>query len=175
MALTAQGRIELYAGTPRNGWEAIERSWPALKRNGLFRVQAVRTTAYQIRASCGIGASRATPSGAAPLLATAERDAAAIAAERAPYSAPSAALITAGVAAARGDEAAAARELRTALAGFEACHMKLFAAATQRRLGEVVGGDEGRTLVQQANAWMTTHGIVKADRVTATLAPGFPD
>lgn len=175
MAITAQGRIELYAGTARQGWEAIERSWPALKRNGLFRVQAVRTTAHQIRATCGIGASRETPRGAAPLLATAERDAAAIAAERAPYTAPVAALIRAGVAAARGDEAAAARELRAALGGFDACHMKLFAAVTRRRLGEVVGGDEGRTLVQDANAWMAAHGVVNPSRTTAALAPGFPD
>ena len=175
MALTAQGRIELYAGTPRTGWEAVERSWPALKRTGLFRIQSVRITARQIRASCGVAASHTAPSGPAPLLAAAERDAAAIAAERAPYSAPTAALLTAGVAARRGDEAAAARALRVALAGFEACHMKLFLAVTQRRLGELVGGDEGRALVNQANTWMTTHRIVNADRMTATLAPGFPD
>ena len=175
MALTAQGRIELYAGTPRTGWEAVERSWPALKRTGLFRIQSVRITARQIRASCGVAASHTAPSGSAPLLAAAERDAAAIAAERAPYSAPTAALLTAGVAARRGDEAAAARALRVALAGFEACHMKLFLAVTQRRLGELVGGDEGRALVNQANTWMTTHRIVNADRMTATLAPGLPD
>ncbi len=175
MALTAQGRIELYAGTPRTGWEAVERSWPALKRTGLFRIQSVRITARQIRASCGVAASHTAPSGSAPLLAAAERDAAAIAAERAPYSTPTAALLTAGVAARRGDEAAAARALRVALAGFEACHMKLFLAVTQRRLGELVSGDEGRALVNQANTWMTTHRIVNADRMTATLAPGFPD
>jgi len=175
MALTAQGRIELYAGTPRNGWEAVERSWPALKRTGLFRIQSVRITARQIRASCGVAASHTAPSDSAPLLAAAERDAAAIAAERAPYSAPTAALLTAGVAARRGDEAAAARALRVALAGFEACHMKLFMAVTQRRLGELVGGDEGRALVSQANTWMTTHRIVNADRMAAALAPGFPE
>ncbi len=175
MATTAQGRIELYAGTPRNGWEAIERAWPALRRTGLFRIQSVRTTARQIRASCCIGASHTAPATAAPLLAAAERDAAAIAAERAPYCAPSAALLRAGVAAQRGNEAAAERALRAALAGFDACHMKLFRAVTGRRLGELVGGDEGRALVHQANAWMTAHGIVNADRMTATLAPGFPD
>ena len=175
MATTAQGRIELYAGTPRNGWEAIERAWPALRRTGLFRIQSVRTTARQIRASCCIGASHTAPATAAPLLAAAERDAAAIAAERAPYCAPTAALLRAGVAAERRDEAAAERALRAALAGFDACHMKLFLAGTGRRLGELVGGDEGRALVHQANAWMTAHGIVNADRMTATLAPGFPD
>ncbi len=175
MAMTAQGRIELYAGTPRNGWEAIARSWPALTRTGLFRIQSVRTASRQIRASCGIGASHTARGNAASLLAAAERDAAAIAAEHAPYCAPTAALLTAGVAAGRGDEDAAARALRAALVGFEACHMKLFLAVTRRRLGELVGGDEGRTLVHQANAWMTAHGIVNADRMTATLAPGFPE
>src|SRR5437667_123250 len=175
MAMTAQGRIELYAGTPRNGWEAIERAWPALRRTGLFRIQAARTTARQTRASCGIGASRTAHAGAASLLAAAERDAAAIAAERASYCAPTAALLRAGVAARRGDEAAAVRALRAALAGFEACHMKLFLAVSERRLGELIGGDEGRALVHQANAWMTAQGIVNADRMTATLAPGFSD
>ena len=175
MAMTAQGRIELYAGTPRNGWEAIERAWPALRRTGLFRIQAARTTARQTRASCGIGASRTAHAGAASLLAAAERDAAAIAAERASYCAPTAALLRAGVASRRGDEAAAVRALRAALAGFEACHMKLFLAVTERRLGELIGGDEGRALVHQANTWMTAQGIVNADRMTATLAPGFSD
>jgi len=175
MAMTAQGRIELYAGSARNGWEAIERSWPALRRTGLFRIQSVRTASRQIRASCGIGASHTDRAGAAPLLAAAERDAAAIAAERAAYCAPTAALLTAGVAARRGDADAAARALRAAVSGFDACHMKLFLAVSRRRLGELVGGDEGRALVHQANAWMTTHGVVNADRMTATLAPGFPD
>lgn len=175
MAMTAQGRIELYAGTARNGWEAIERSWPALRRTGLFRIQSVRTASRQIRASCGIGASHTDRAGAAPLLAAAERDAVAIAAERAAYCAPTAALLTAGVAARRGDADAAARALRAAVSGFDACHMKLFLAVSRRRLGELVGGDAGRALVHQANAWMTTQGIVNADRITATLAPGFPD
>src|SRR5437667_10263807 len=69
MAMTAQGRIELYAGTPQNGWEVIERSWPALRRTGLLRIQSVRIAGRQIRAACRIGASRATPAAAAPLLA----------------------------------------------------------------------------------------------------------
>jgi eukaryotic-like serine/threonine-protein kinase len=175
MAMTARGRIELYAGTPRDGWDAIERSWPALTHTGLFRIQSVRIAARQIRATCGIGTSRGASGAAARLLGAVERDAAAIAAERAPYSAPMAALITAAVAAGRGQTDAAVRSLRAALTGFDSCHMKLFLAVTRRRLGELVGGDEGRALVHQANAWMAAHGIVNSDRVAATLAPGFPD
>jgi len=175
MAMTARGRIELYAGTPQNGWEVIERSWPALRRTGLLRIQSVRIAGRQIRAACRIGASRATPAAAAPLLAAAERDARAIAGEGAPYSAPTAALVMAGVAARRGDQAAAARALRAAVTGFDACGMTLLLAVSSRRLGEVVGGDAGGTLVHQANLWMTGHGVLNPDRTTATLAPGFSD
>src|SRR2546427_7130649 len=50
----------------------------------------------------------------------------------------------AAVAMGRVDAAAAARHLREALTGFERGQMQLFAAATRRRLGELVGGDEGR-------------------------------
>jgi len=175
MAMTARGRIELYAGTPQNGWEVIERSWPALRRTGLLRIQSVRIAGRQIRAACRIGASRATPAAAAPLLAAAEVDARAIAGEGAPYSAPTAALVMAGVAARRGDQAAAARALRAAVTGFDACGMTLLLAVSSRRLGEVVGGDAGGTLVHQANLWMTGHGVLNPDRTTATLAPGFSD
>lgn len=174
MAMTARGRIELYAGTPRAGWEAVERSWPALRRTGLFRIQSVRIAARQIRATCAIGTSGAMSGSETRLLATVERDAAAIAAERAPYSGPTAALIIAGVAAGRGSLDAAVCALRAAITGFDACHMNLFLAVSRRRLGELLGGDEGHELVRQANGWMTLHGIVNADRVTATLAPGFP-
>jgi hypothetical protein len=40
-------------------------------------------------------------------------------------------------------------------------------------LGQLTGGDEGRTLVQRADDVMRAQGIPKPDRVTAVLAPGF--
>jgi len=53
--------------------------------------------------------------------------------------------------------------------------MKLFAAACRRRLGKLIGGDEGHSLVAEADAWMAGQFIVNPARMTATLVPGFLD
>jgi hypothetical protein len=53
--------------------------------------------------------------------------------------------------------------------------MNLFAAAARRRLGQLLGGNCGQALIAQADAWMAGQGIVNPARMTAMLAPGFPD
>ncbi len=51
----------------------------------------------------------------------------------------------------------------------------LFAAAARRRLGEAIGGEAGRSLIAQADAWMSAQSIVNPGRMAACYAPGFPD
>src|SRR6516165_2949555 len=57
----------------------------------------------------------------------------------------------------------------------EAADLRLHAAAARRRLGEQVGGSEGYRLVEQADAWMKGQKVRRPERMTALLAPGFPD
>ena len=52
--------------------------------------------------------------------------------------------------------------------------MGLFAAAARRRLGGLLGGDEGRALIAQADAWMAGQEIRNPARMAACIAPGFP-
>jgi hypothetical protein len=47
------------------------------------------------------------------------------------------------------------------------------AAAARRRLGRLVGGDEGATLVGAADAWMHAQDVRRPERMTAVLTPGF--
>ena len=63
--------------------------------------------------------------------------------------------------------------LRRAGDGFDAAGMGLYAAAARRRLGELLGGDEGQTLVARADAWMRLQRIENPPRMTEMLAPGF--
>ena len=51
--------------------------------------------------------------------------------------------------------------------------MGLFAASARRHLGQLRGGDEGRELIEHADAWMRTQLILRPDRMAACLAPGF--
>ncbi len=67
-----------------------------------------------------------------------------------------------------GDEAL----LERAEAGFEAADMALHAACARRRLGQVIGGDEGRTLIAAANEWMRGQEIKNPERMAAMIAPG---
>lgn len=78
----------------------------------------------------------------------------------------------AGVAATRGDSTSAARLLAGAESGLRAAEMALHLAAATRRRGELIGGDAGRGLVDESNAWMTGQGIRNPDRMSALLAPG---
>ena len=88
------------------------------------------------------------------------------------WSDPLAQLLRAGVAATRGDSEDAGALLGSAAAGFDAAHMRLYAAAARRRLGEVMGGDEGRSIIHAAAAWMAAQKVQNPARMTAMLAPG---
>jgi hypothetical protein len=53
--------------------------------------------------------------------------------------------------------------------------MRLHAVTAQRRLGEILGGDQGRELIQQADDWMTRQQIKNPVKITNLMAPGFND
>ena len=53
--------------------------------------------------------------------------------------------------------------------------MALYAAAARRCRGVLLGGEEGRVLVEAADAWMRDERIRNPERMTAMLAPGSMD
>jgi hypothetical protein len=51
--------------------------------------------------------------------------------------------------------------------------MWLFETAARRRLGVLLGGDEGAEHVRVADDWYTSRAVANPERMTAMLAPGF--
>jgi hypothetical protein len=51
--------------------------------------------------------------------------------------------------------------------------MALYAAAARRRLGELLGGDEGREAIVESESWMLKHQIKNPAAVSNLMAPGF--
>lgn len=175
-AMIANAQLELYAGQGKQAHAQVTDRWRALSRSMLLRVQLVRIEARQLRARCALSAAeQETSDRRACLLCEAERNARRILREQALWSNPLAELLFAGVAACGGRPEVARGHLEAAAKEFDDVNMALYSTVTRRRLGELLGGDEGRDLVEAANAWMAGQGIKNPARWTAMLAPGFGD
>ncbi|WP_437532454.1 protein kinase [Sorangium sp. So ce726] len=173
----ALGRIDLYAGAPLAALRRIQDRWRKIAWSFLPRFQYYRVLIHHLRASAALEAAARDGVGDArlgrALLRRAARDARRLSREGAPWVAPMAMSLRAAIAAQRGQAASALSLLAAAAAAFDERGMALFAACARRRRGQLLGGDEGRSLVQAADAWMAGQGVRNPARMAAIFAPGF--
>jgi eukaryotic-like serine/threonine-protein kinase len=174
-AMLADGQTDLYAGDPAAALRMVNEKWSDLEGSLLLMVQLTRLEATHLRARCSLALARARPSDRRALCRAVEQDAQRIQKERMPWSDPWAVLLRAGVAATQGDAPQAALLLGEAAAGLDAGHMALYAAAARWQRGRLVGGEEGRALVSEAERWMAEQSIANKARMAAMLAPGFEE
>ena len=163
-------QIKLYRGDGEDAWRFFTEPYqPSLAQSHLTRIQRLRIFFYERRARCALAAaSGATDPG--PLLRSAERDARRLEREGMAWSRALACPIKAGVAAARGDPSRAANLFALAVTQLEAVDMHLYAAASRRRHGEVLGGDEGQLHVDRADTWMREQSIQNPARMADVFA-----
>jgi tetratricopeptide (TPR) repeat protein len=173
-ALQAECLVDLYTGDATAALGRLHASWPALRRSLLLRVQAVRVMAYEQRCRCAIAAASSRMASGGELLAAATADAQRIAHEKTPWTDASSAMLLGSIAAARGDTQSARKLLDEAASRFTALDMALSAASTRRRLGELLGGDQGAAMVSDADAWFADHGVKNPARMSAILLPPLP-
>jgi hypothetical protein len=142
----------------------------------MLRIQTIRCQARFTRGCCALAAAlqEGTPARKRrALLGVALGDARGLAREKLVFSAPMGELLRAAVEANRGRRDDAITLLEHAAAGFEGAGMKLWAAASRRARGTLLGDAEGRELAESAEAVMREEGIVDPARIAAMLAPGF--
>ena len=87
-----------------------------------------------------------------------------------PWSRALARLVRAGVAAGRGHDWKAVELLAASVDDFEGLEMH-FAESARRKLGLLVGGDNGRGMVSRADSWMTGQEINNPSRMATMLVP----
>ena len=171
-ALIAHVNTDLYNGDAAAARGRVEAAWPILSRTLILRVQVFRVESRYLRARAALAVAAATSRDVYELLRFSEARAAEIAREKMPWSDPFVPLVRGAAAAIRRDTTAAAALLRTAAAGFEAADMAVYAAVSRRRLGQLLKGSDGSRLVTDADAFMTSRGVRRPDRVADVLAPG---
>jgi len=164
--------IDLYAGDAAGAWRRITETGPLLESSLLLRIQQVRADVIQHTGRCAV-AMAAVSADPKPLLRLAEKSARRLAHQQTPWTGALAQLIKAGVASVRGDASRAERLLADAVERFDSADIGLFAASARRQLGQLRGGDEGRVLIEGADAWMHAQSIRNPSRMASCLAPGF--
>jgi serine/threonine protein kinase/tetratricopeptide (TPR) repeat protein len=177
-ALWAAVQIELYRGDGAAAWSLIDRSWPALRRSLLLRVQFIRTSMHFLRARAALAAAVAVrssrPAEARSLLAVARRGAQRLDRERMPCPTAYARLIHGALAAIVGDSSRAVPRLAEAVACFESVDMRLCAAASRRRLGECLGGTRGQEEIDRADRWMSDQQIKNSANLVSMIVTPWP-
>ena len=174
--MQAYGHVGLYQGKAKETFQQYLDDWPSLVNSQLLRIQLTRIEAYQFRARCALAvAAGEDASEQRRLWKAAKKDARKILREKVPIAPPLAGIVMAGLAASMGDLDQAKEQLDAAASGFDAVKMPLHAAIARRQQGRLLGGDEGRALLEQADAWMKSQQIKAPERWSAMLAPGFPD
>jgi serine/threonine protein kinase/tetratricopeptide (TPR) repeat protein len=170
----AEIQVLLYRGDGVGAWEKMIKEYaPALSRSLLKRFQKVRVFFHERRARCALSAAAvsATAGGRAVLLRSAEADARHLVRERTPWSDALARSVLAGVAAVRGDRAQALDRLATAVDALKGVDMHLYAASARLRMGQALGGNEGRAIVEQVEAWMRGQGVKQPAHMAEIFVP----
>jgi len=171
-----QGEIALYAQSPHAAWELVAERWGALSHSLILRIQTFRIEALHLRGRLALAAATSTDpapgADAAQLLRAARRSVNRLANERTTWARAFSQLIHAGLCASHGRQTDAARALVSAEADFESSDMALYVSVTRRCRGLLVGGNEGRMVVDAADERMRSQGIKNPERITMMLAPG---
>jgi hypothetical protein len=169
-----RAQLHLYQGESGEALRVATRTVRSMTGSLLVRVQHMRFHTYDIHARASL-ASCLDSTSRSVVLHGIEQDASRLEREKRADCQGLARVIRAAVAWQRRDHAAAVQLLGQATEQFETLEMKAHAAATRRRLGQLVGGDQGRELIDAADTWMKSQGIRNPVRMTRVYAPGFPD
>jgi hypothetical protein len=164
--------IDSYSGDAAAAWRRITETEPLLQSSLLLRIQQVQADVLQHAGRCAV-AMAAVSADPRPLLRQAEKSARRLDRQHLPWTNALARMIRAGAASVAGDAVRAERLLADAAGRFDLADMSLYAASARRHLGQLRGGDEGRALIEQADAWMRTQSIVNPGRMASCLVPGF--
>jgi tetratricopeptide (TPR) repeat protein len=172
--LYGETQYALYAGDAASAWQRLTRTWPELVKSNILRIQFHRIPMTLLRGSAAVAAACSrSGSERKALLRSAGKEAASLEKEGVGSASASASLLRACILGAEGRAGEALGLLETAARGFEAADMALHAACARRRKGQLLGGDEGRALIEAADSTLREQGIRNPSRWTALHTPGF--
>jgi hypothetical protein len=170
--MVGEAEIELYLGNGLAAYLRVEGDAAALKRSLLLHTQILRGKTLFLRGRCAIASLDADPALRTARLREARKLVRKLERERMQWTAPLAAILSAGIASAEGNPYGAAASLRTAIELADAADMAGHANAARHQLGLLLGGDMGADLVEKARDAMAAQGVRAPARFASMLVPG---
>ena len=171
--LSTELRKALYSNDLECGLERLQANWPALERARLLRSPARQITFRGFRASFALGVMRTGSADLPTLRALARNDARALARLHMPIATAINQIIEAGLAVDRGHTDDAIARLRGALTIIDTAGMRPNAQALRCRLGQLLGEENGATLVAQGHDALRAMGAVDVVATARLFAFGL--
>jgi hypothetical protein len=167
-AIQAEATIDRYLGDGRAAMDRLNAEWKAITQSMAFRSQLSRTGILTNRELSALLAAR-TSDRPRPLLRLARSDARRLRRERRVFADGCSFKILGMIAAIEGRPGLAVELLRRSVGTFESLELPLLSACVKRRLGEVLGGDEGRAHLAEAAETLRTARVADPERFTRQM------
>jgi hypothetical protein len=164
--------IDLYAGDGERARRHLEQRQRRLNTSFLLHAGFIRASTLYMRGRAAIASIRSRPEMRQARIAEARRMARRLAREYDAWTGVLATLLKAMAENAAGDRATTIAALRDGIDRAQATDTILYALPARYRLGELLGGDEGRALTQRAVEAMTAEGVKDPERWVGCHLPG---
>jgi hypothetical protein len=172
--MTARAQYALYVGDGAGATRILEEQEPAMRRAQMMRFSLTRQALREQHARALVAWAHASEGSARKeLLARVDNDARQLERERSDWSRGLAQLVRAESAMLNGRPDRALPLLKRAEDTLAGADMRIYELCARRRRGELEGGDEGRALVEGADAELRSCGARDPRKVARLCAPGF--
>jgi hypothetical protein len=164
--------IDLYEGNGEQAYQRFVRDLPALRKGLLMRSGFIRVVTAFVHGKCAVASAASAPARKAERLAEARRMVDLLEKEHVRWAHALAGLLRAMVEQEDGNRDAALKALRHGIALSLATRTLVFAVPAQYRLGELLGGNEGRETLNTALAQIEAWGVRDPRRWVGIYMPG---
>ncbi len=172
-AAVSHAYLDIMAGFGAAALERLDRCGKEIRSGGFLRVQTLRVSLSSARLRAHLVEHER--GGKPEHLAAAAVEARRLEREGVEYASALATLGRAAIAYRSGDEARALRILSDAEAACEDVSFGLYAIASRRRRGQLLGGDEGRAMVDACDRLVRAQRFKSLESFYRLWAPGFDE